>query len=103
MIKVSVLYPNEPGKIFDMSYYLGTHIPLVKKLLGKACTNTSVEKGISGGAPGSPATYTTMGHLYFDKVQDFVDSFTPHAVEITGDLPNFTDITPVLQISEVMT
>jgi len=30
MIKVSVLYPNEKGKKFDMDYYGTKHLPLVQ-------------------------------------------------------------------------
>ena len=101
MVKVSVLYPNDEGKKFDMSYYLATHIPLVKKLLGAACTNVAVDHGIAGAAPGSKAPYIVMGHLFFNTIEDFVSSFTPHAPAITGDIPNYTDITPVIQINEI--
>jgi len=101
MVKVSALYPNEDGKTFDMSYYCDNHLPMVKQLLGTSCTNVTVEQGIGGGTPGSKATYIAMGHLYFDKVDDFISSFTPHANAIMGDIPNFTDTTPVIQISEV--
>jgi uncharacterized protein (TIGR02118 family) len=102
MIIVSVLYPNEAGKRFDMGYYLDTHVPMVKNLLGAALTNVTVQKGIAGGTPGSTAAYVTMGHLHFDSIESFMASFGPHSDAIVGDLPNFTDLLPVLQISEVM-
>lgn len=101
MVKVSVLYPNEEGKTFDMAYYCDKHVPMVRQLLGSSCINAAVEQGIAGGTPGSQATYVAMGHLYFDKVEDFVSSFTPHANTIMGDIPNYTDTTPIIQISEV--
>ena len=101
MIKVSVLYPNEEGKKFDMNYYCETHMPLVRKLLGSSCTNTSVDEGIAGGTPGSKAPYFAIGHLYFNKIEDFISSFGQNADAITGDIPNYTDTTPVVQISDV--
>ena len=101
MVIVSVLYPNEEGKKFDMDYYCNKHVPMVRQLLGSSCTNAAVQEGIAGGTPGSKATYIAMGHLYFDKVEDFVSSFTPHANTIMGDIPNYTDTTPIIQISEV--
>ena len=101
MIKVSVLYPNEEGKKFDMNYYCETHIPLVRKLLGDSYTNTSVDEGVAGGTPGSKAPYFAMGHLYFNKMEDFISSFGPNAGAITGDIPNYTDTIPIIQISEV--
>ncbi len=102
MIKVSVLYPGGEGKKFDMDYYLEKHSPLVSQLLGDAIKFATVEKGLAGGAPGIPATYTTMGHLYFESIDAFQNAFGPHAEKIMGDIPNFTNIEPVVQISEVM-
>jgi uncharacterized protein (TIGR02118 family) len=101
MVKVSVLYPNEEGKKFDMNYYLQTHMPLVQKLLGATCTNVAVDQGIAGGTPGSKAPYVAIGHLFFNTVEDFISSFTPNANAILSDLPNYTDITPVAQINEI--
>ena len=102
MVKVSVLYPNGEGKHFDMDYYMNTHIPMVQKLLGGALKGATVEKGIGSVEPGSIAPYAGMGNMYFDTAEDFGQSFGPNADEIMGDLPNFTNIAPVVQISEVI-
>ncbi len=101
MVKVTVFYPNEEGKKFDMNYYLASHIPLVRKLLGTACTSASVDEGLAGGTPGSKPTYVAVGHLHFNTVDDFVTSFTPNATAIMGDIPNYTDISPMVQINEI--
>ena len=101
MIKVSVFYPNEEGKKFDMEYYINTHLPLVLGKLGDACKGGAVEHGLGGAEPGSPPIYIAMGHLLFDSIEDFQTSFGPHANEIMGDIPNYTDIQPVIQVSEV--
>jgi uncharacterized protein (TIGR02118 family) len=102
MIKVSVMYPSGEGKSFDMDYYCSKHLPLVGGLLGDAIKGATVEKGVGGGAPGSPAAYLAMGNLYFDSMEAFGDSFGPNADEIMADLPNFTNVEPIMQISEVM-
>ena len=101
MVKVSALYPNGEGNFFDLSYYCDKHVPMVRQLLGSSCTNAAVEEGIGGGAPGSKPTYLVMAHSFFDKVDDFISSFPPHANTIMSDIPNFTNTTPVIQISEV--
>jgi uncharacterized protein (TIGR02118 family) len=101
MIKVSVLYPSGANSNFDMNYYLTKHIPMVKEKLGTACKNVAVEEGIAGGAPGAPATYLAMAHLTFDSVDAFQKAFTPHAEAIMGDVPNYTNTQPTVQISEV--
>jgi hypothetical protein len=34
-------------------------------------------------------------------VQAFTDAFLPNAAALQGDIPNYTDIAPVLQVSEL--
>ncbi len=102
MIKVSVLYPNGEGKHFDMDYYCNKHLAIAGGLVGDAVKHVTVEKGIAGGAPGSQATFAAMGNLYFESMESFQTSFGPHAEAIMGDIPNFTNIEPIIQISEVM-
>ena len=98
MIKVSVMYANAPGCKFDHAYYANKHMPMVKRKLGEACRSYTVDKGLAGGAPGAPATYVGMCHMFFDSVA----AFAPNAQEIMADIPNYTDLPPVIQISEVV-
>jgi uncharacterized protein (TIGR02118 family) len=102
MIKVSVMYPDGAGKHFDHAYYRDKHMPMVKAKLGAALKFYTVDKGLAGGAPGAPATYVAAGHLHCDSVEAFQAGFGPHTKEIMGDIPNYTDITPIIQISEVV-
>ncbi len=102
MIKISVMYPNTSGARFDHAYYANKHMPMVKSKLGAACKSYTVERGLAGGAPGAPATYVGMSHILCDSVEAFEASFNPHMQEIMADIPNYTDITPVIQISEVV-
>lgn len=101
MIKVSVFYPDRPGAKFDMAYYLQHHIPLALKFLGSAVKGVNVEQGISGVGPGAAMTYRASAQFLFNSVEEFQAAFEPHAVEIRADVPNYTDIEPILQISEV--
>ena len=101
MIKVSVLYPGGAGSTFDMDYYLNRHIPMVLAKLGAACKRAAVEQGLGGAAPGSPPAFSAMGHLYFDSVEAFQAAFGPYAGEIMGDIANYTNVQPTIQVSEV--
>jgi uncharacterized protein (TIGR02118 family) len=47
------------------------------------------------------APHAAIGHLLFDSVEDFQGAFGPHTDEIMGNVPNYTRIQPVIQISEV--
>ena len=102
MIKVSVMYPNSPSARFDHEYYRDKHMPLVKSRMGDACKYYTVDKGLSGGEPGTPATYIGMCHIFCESADAFAAAFGPHAREILADIPNYTDLTPVMQISEVV-
>ncbi len=102
MIKVSVMYPNKPGARFDHEYYRDKHMPLVKARMGDACRSYTVDKGMAGGAPGEAPTYVCAGHIFADSVESFQAGFGPHAKEIMADIPNYTDLAPIMQISEVV-
>ena len=101
MIKVSVLYPNQAGTRFDMAYYCTKHMPMVRQLLGAALKSMAIDEGIGGMAPGSAAPYAAAGHLCFDSVAAFQEAFAPHSAQILGDIPNYTDTQPTIQISNV--
>jgi uncharacterized protein (TIGR02118 family) len=101
MIKVTVLYPNGPDTKFDMAYYVSKHMPMVKQKCGPACKSIAADLGINGGAPGSKPIYIAIGYLTFDSVDAFEKSFGPKAPEIMADIPNYTNVQPVIQISEI--
>lgn len=104
MTKISILYPNHKTSRFDMDYYIGTHMPLSIDLLKKhpGFRGVSVERGVAGVEPGADAAYVAMCHFVFASVQDFLAAFMPHAAMLQGDIPKYTDIKPVIQISEIL-
>ncbi len=82
MLKVIILYPNTRGATFDMAYYTGKHLPMVKEKCAGACKATGAERGLSGGEPGSKPPYLAIGYLTFDSLESFGKSFGPHAAQI---------------------
>ncbi|MBI2321496.1 MAG: EthD family reductase [Chloroflexi bacterium] len=103
MIRVVVEYPNQPGTTFDEAYYLGRHIPLVQQRLGPlGMVRCEVDKGLAGGAPGAPAPYLFVAHLYFNRLEDLQNAMATHGAEVMGDIPNYTNIQPTIQIGEIV-
>lgn len=102
MIKVTILYPNGDGKTFDMDYYSNKHMPMIASLLGDSLKTFKIDKGLAGRTPDEPVPYLAIGYLYFDNLSAFQNSFGPHAEKIRGDVPNYTNIQPIVQISEVL-
>ena len=43
-----------------------------------------------------------MCHVFCESLEAFQQGFGPHAAEILADIPNYADLQPVLQISEVV-
>ncbi len=103
MIAVNVMYPNEDGGTFDEDYYFGTHIPMVQNHWGPmGLKGARIIKGLAGGTPGAPAPYILIAQVLFDSVEDFQQAAAAHGDEIFGDVPNFTNLTPVVQVSDIV-
>ena len=102
MIKVSVMYPHRPDARFDHAYYRDKHMPLLKARLGDACLYYTISRGLAGGSPDTPPPYVAMCDVFADSVESFQSAFGPHARDILGDIANYTDLQPVMQVSEVV-
>ena len=68
---------------------------------GAALVGFEANKGLGSAAPGASAPYVAVGHIVFNSLLEFQNAFGPHAGEIMGDIPNFTNIEPEVQISEI--
>lgn len=101
MIQVAVQYPRTEGARFDMDYYCNKHIPMVQERCGDALKGATILEGLSGGMGGKPSANIAAALLTFDSIDAFSAAMGPHMPEIMGDIPNYTDITPVLEISEI--
>lgn len=101
MIKINILYPHAPGARFDVDYYLNKHIPMVRDRLGAALKGVIVDIGTSGLPPTQPPLYVAQAYLVCDSLEAFLAAQKPHGREIQADIRNYTDITPVMQVSEV--
>ncbi len=103
MIRVTVLYPHKDGAKFDHEYYARKHMPMVgERLKPYGLVRYEVDKGLAGGAPGAPAPFVAACHLFFDAAADFRKGIGAHGKEIMADVPNYTNVTPQMQISEIV-
>jgi uncharacterized protein (TIGR02118 family) len=103
MFNISSVYPRKDGYEFDFDYYLNKHMPRSIELLSgaKGFKGVSVERGISIENPKIESSYVAMCHYYFISIEDFMAAFGPHADELQGDIANYTNIEPIIQINEV--
>lgn len=96
MIKVSVIYPRTEGGHFDADYYCQKHMTMVKACLGEACAGLSVLVAVDDKQP-----YYAIGELIFASATEMQTAFAPHAKAFAADLVNYTNVTPVTQMSVI--
>lgn len=102
MIKVAILYANGEGKTFDMDYYSTKHMPLAASLFGDKLVTMSIDKGLSSTTPGAPVPYLAIGYFYFENMDAMKAAMGPNSEKLRADVPNYTNIQPVIQVSEVV-
>ncbi len=103
MIKVAIFYPNGEGKTFDMDYYSTKHMPMAASLFGDSLKAMSIDKGLASGTPDTPVPYLAIGYFFFETMASCQNSMRPNSEKLRADVPNYTNIQPVIQISEVQT
>lgn len=103
MIRVTIAYPHQTDAIFNYEYYVQNHMKLVKDRLSEGgLVRAEVDKAIAGGNPKEPAPYLGICHMYFNSLEDFQKGIGTHGREIMGDIPNYTNVQPQIQISEIV-
>lgn len=102
LIKISVMYPYAEGKTFNMTYYETKHMPMVAGFLGSNLIKYSIEKGLTSGIPNQPLPFMAIGIFYVKRLSDYQAAIGPHRDAIRADFPNYTNISPVILVSEVI-
>jgi uncharacterized protein (TIGR02118 family) len=101
MATISVIYPRSEGGRFDFDYYERTHLPLVAARWGGAgLTGAQALRGVAapGGGEAELFAIALVSFGSMEQLQAAVDG--EHAAEIMGDIANFTDVAPLVQVNE---
>jgi len=102
LVKVSIMYPFAEGKTFDMAYYEAKHMPMVAGYLGTNLVKYTIEKGLASGIPNQPLLYMAIGTFYVKSLSDYQAAIAPNIDAIRADFPNYTNVAPVILVSEVV-
>lgn len=93
MATIVVSYPSGEGATFDRAYYVETHLPLAQEAWG--------DKGLTGAevyfASDHTQPFAAVAALKFES-QAAIDLAlaSPGTARVMGDIPNFTNVQPVL-------
>jgi uncharacterized protein (TIGR02118 family) len=101
MFKVAILYPNGDDTTFDMDYYEKKHMPMVAGFLGKNLKFYEIDKGIAGRTPNDKVSFVAIGYFYIADVAEYNKAIAQHRDAVISDFKNYTNIQPVVQISEI--
>ena len=101
MFKVAILYPGGEDKTFDMDYYEKRHMPMVAGFLGKNLKFYEIDKGVAGRTPNDKAPFMAIGYFYINDVAEYNKAIAQNRDAVINDFKNYTNIQPVVQISEV--
>jgi uncharacterized protein (TIGR02118 family) len=97
MIRIAAIYPNTAGSRFDGAYYTGQHTAFARELLdphGLMAISTSLgHAALDGGAP----PFWAYSEMAFPSRQAFDAAIAACGAALFADIPNYTDVTPVLQ------
>jgi uncharacterized protein (TIGR02118 family) len=102
LIKVSIMYPFTEGKTFNMEYYETKHMPMVAGFLGSNLVKFTVEKGLTSGIPNQPLPYMAIGTFYVKSLNEYQKAIGPNRDAIRADFVNYTNVAPVILVSEVV-
>ncbi len=94
MIRLSVFYPQSDGSTFDHDYYRDKHVPLAVTTWG--LDGAEIDRGVDG-------PYVAAVHFRFDSMEALTKAMgQPGTADVMADVPNYTNITPVMQTSEIV-
>ena len=102
LIKISIMYPYAEGKTFNMEYYETKHMPMVAGFLGSNLVKYTIEKGLSSGIPNQPLPFMAIGTFYVKSLSEYQAAIAPNRDAIRADFVNYTNVSPVILVSEVV-
>jgi uncharacterized protein (TIGR02118 family) len=101
IFKVEIFYPNGEGNTFNMDYYKNNHMPMVAGFLGKNLKFYEIDMGISGRTTNDKVPFIAIGYFYISDVAEYNNAIAQNRDSIVSDFKNYTNIQPVIQISEI--
>jgi uncharacterized protein (TIGR02118 family) len=100
MVVVTVLYPKTATSHFNYDYFVTKHIPLVQtRWPGMGMTRAEFLRGTTT-LEGGPPAFALMATLVFASQAEMQEALAAHGAEIMGDIPNYTDVQPLIQVNE---
>jgi uncharacterized protein (TIGR02118 family) len=102
LIKYPSCIPMPEGKTFNMTYYETKHLPVAAAFLGSNLIKYTIEKGLASGIPNQPLAFMAIGTFYVKSLSEYQAAVAPHRDAIRANFSAYTDVDPVILVSEVI-
>lgn len=86
----------------DFTTWQGAVFEAMEEVWGPALIRKEIDAGVSGPGYGTHPTYVAMAHLYFQSIETFQAALGPRHKQPAKEAPHFTDIEPIIQVSQVV-
>ncbi|RHZ50676.1 uncharacterized protein CDV56_107002 [Aspergillus thermomutatus] len=100
---ITVVFPNDADAKYDIEYYTKNHMTLVEKHWSKfSLKGWSVTRFVPG-LDGSTPLYAFGSEVFWESKMGMKNAFaSPKAAEIMGDVPCFSNKSPIFLIREIV-
>lgn len=99
---LTILYPYGNPDTFNHDYYRDSHLPMIMKLCGtKAISRFELRKGLSSQDGTGAPPYTATINIYIGDQEAFDEAGKLHNQTMIDDVPNFSQVHPVIIPTEV--
>lgn len=102
MIRVTVSYPSHEACQFNHEYYQSVHARLIRDKLGThGLVKLEIDQALAERSGKFPAS-VAAAHMFFNDVDSFKAAMAAEGKALGADRENYTDIIPVVVISQVI-
>ena len=103
MFAVVMLYPQTSDSHFNFDYFLSVHLTRIREIFKDlGLVSSQIQAGIGAGQPGQPAPYACICTFTFETLEGFGQGFAQEGAWIMGDIHNYTNVQPLIQISNIV-
>lgn len=101
MVTISAIYPRTEGGRFDYDYYAIRHLRLIRESFAhEGLTDIRAMRGLPG-PQGVEPPYFAIVLISFDTIENLRKAMGGEKGQaVLADLPNYSNVTPVLQVNE---
>ncbi len=95
-----MFYPNTTESMFNLDYYVTQHVPMMERMLKPmGMEEVLVDQALGTPMPYERPPFSVIAHLVFKNHEMMEMCMGQCEADLLKDVPNFTNVAPIVQIS----